>query len=823
MTIVLISKCWRALQRICHVVGLGWLAAASLIAAAAPTVHPLVLAVRQNDAATWQRLLQAESDVSARDSAGNTALHFAALNHDLIAVRALIAAGAEIDAKNNAGATPLIYGAGDAGIVRALLERGADANAVSKLMVMPLMVAAAHPESYEAVRLLLEAGANIRAIRNKREVVLPIAVNGGDRRTIDLLLERGAAADGETVSIALATAAFQGNAGLVRLFVERGGDPNYESDILAGHSLNNALFAAHVDVAHLLTQKGADLNLRSQRGLGTPPMVWTAYNQTGDATMAKTLVEAGADVNAADNKGETALSYALRSGTDTPLVRYLESAGAKTREPPRVKHPPERAVPPTAAGRAAVVKARLQATLDVLQRSSDAFLANGFVQQVNCTSCHGQDLPPRAYALARARGFRIDDISLGRQFAAQRSRWETRAENARQMMAPVPGSPVSIAYGLFGLRATGQPADDMTDAMVRYVLRTQKSNGRWNDFTRRPPMEDGTLVSTGWVTLAIRDYTPVGYARAAADAQARAARWLARQEAANTNEQVFQLLGMHWAGEPTERLRFHLDRLIRAQRPDGGWSQLPGIESDAWATGSALFALHEIGGLRPTDEVYQNGVAFLLRTQFEDGSWWVRSRSWPFQPHFNGQFPHGKDQWISQGATAWAAMALLLTLDPIEPAPRMPTVPELIAAFAKSPAAQEKRATSPAIAAADSSKVDFTRDIQPLLERSCTGCHDGDKPRAQLTVTSRDALLKGGASGEPAITPGSAETSPLIHYVSGKIEDLEMPPLDRRNKYPALSPAEIDLLRAWIDAGAPVPGAKSAALPKSQSVTAASP
>ena len=43
----------------------------------------------------------------------------------------------------------------------------------------------------------------------------------------------------------------------------------------------------------------------------------------------------------------------------------------------------------------------------------------------------------------------------------------------------------------------------------------------------------------------------------------------------------------------------------------------------------------------------------------------------------------------------------------------------------------------------------------------------------------------------------------MIHYVTGKIEDLEMPPLDRREKYPALTATEVDVLRAWIDAGAP--------------------
>ncbi len=60
---------------------------------------------------------------------------------------------------------------------------------------------------------------------------------------------------------------------------------------------------------------------------------------------------------------------------------------------------------------------------------------------------------------------------------------------------------------------------------------------------------------------------------------------------------------------------------------DGGWAQLPGLEPDAWAAGQTLVALHQAGGLKITHPSYQRGIEFLLRTQFEDGSWWVRSRT----------------------------------------------------------------------------------------------------------------------------------------------------------------------------------------------------
>ena len=128
----------------------------------------------------------------------------------------------------------------------------------------------------------------------------------------------------------------------------------------------------------------------------------------------------------------------------------------------------------------------------------------------------------------------------------------------------------------------------------------------------------------------------------------------------STEDRAFQLLGFVWAGAARELRTKAGHALLNEQRHDGGWGQITSLASDAYATGQAMVALRENGVVDAS--AYQRGVRFLLNTQFEDGSWFVRSRAIPFQPYFESGFPYGGDQWISAAATNWAAMALMLGL-----------------------------------------------------------------------------------------------------------------------------------------------------------------
>ena len=101
--------------------------------------------------------------------------------------------------------------------------------------------------------------------------------------------------------------------------------------------------------------------------------------------------------------------------------------------------------------------------------------------------------------------------------------------------------------------------------------------------------------------------------------------------------------------------------------------------------------------------------------------------------------------------------------------------------------------------------VNFSRDVRPLLERSCFGCHGPEKQKSGYRVDRRRDAFKGGDSGDAAIHPHDAKASPLIRFVSGEDPELFMPP--KKSDAPPLTPAETATLRAWVDAGAPWPDA----------------
>lgn len=95
-------------------------------------------------------------------------------------------------------------------------------------------------------------------------------------------------------------------------------------------------------------------------------------------------------------------------------------------------------------------------------------------------------------------------------------------------------------------------------------------------------------------------------------------------------------------------------------------------------------------------------------------------------------------------------------------------------------------------------KVDFAKDVRPILAETCFGCHGQKKQKGKLRMDSRDAVLKGGKNG-PAAVPGKAAASDMMARVAGMVDDKDdiMPPDEDKR----LTKEQIGILRAWIDQG----------------------
>src|SRR5215510_5351424 len=92
--------------------------------------------------------------------------------------------------------------------------------------------------------------------------------------------------------------------------------------------------------------------------------------------------------------------------------------------------------------------------------------------------------------------------------------------------------------------------------------------------------------------------------------------------------------------------------------------------------------------------------------------------------------------------------------------------------------------------------VNFARDVRPIFERNCFGCHGAERAMSQLRLDVRRLAMKGGQSGAVVI-PGDSEASRLMRRVLGLGGEQRMP----LGKEP-LKPEQIEILRRWIDEGA---------------------
>jgi ankyrin repeat protein len=302
-------------------------------------------------------------------------------------------------------------------------------------------------------------------------------------------------------------------------------------------------------------------------------------------------------------------------------------------------------------------KAAIERTLPLLQRS-----AQTWIDKQTCSSCHHQALGTLAVLAARDRGIAIDQHLLDAQIAHM-----TFVKRETALMDDAGINPqVGQPYLLLAVAAAGKPVRrEVGEARAHLLAGLQGVDGHWRSESHRPPLEDSDFTATALCIRALQVYGPAGREAEFRERVSRARMWLESARPRSTEERVMQLLGLTWAGAPRARVNTLASALAGAQQADGGWAQIPGRPSDAYATGSALFVLQQTGAARVGDPAFQKGVEFLLKTQLPDGSWHQETRRrGPGLPYFETGFPHGQDQFISYAGTAWATVALAIAVDP---------------------------------------------------------------------------------------------------------------------------------------------------------------
>ena len=110
--------------------------------------------------------------------------------------------------------------------------------------------------------------------------------------------------------------------------------------------------------------------------------------------------------------------------------------------------------------------------------------------------------------------------------------------------------------------------------------------------------------------------------------------------------------------------------------------------------------------------------------------------------------------------------------------------------------------TLPNIIVAADAKIDFTRDVQPILTENCLACHGNDtkQVKGELRLDRADLAFKPAKSGDVAIIKGKPDESPLIKRICTTDEDDQMPPPKKAKR--AITAKEIETLRKWIEQGA---------------------
>ncbi len=573
---------------------------------------------------------------------------FLAIDHrDLPAVQALIKRGADPNSRNGLDFTPLYIAAASHqnDVVQALIKAGAKADATSPYGT-PLTFACM-TANVDAEKLLLSLGANPGIVRTDGLTPLMISsYNGVPPMVGDLLAKKvDVNAQNEGGSTALILAARGGHDDVGRMLLAAGATVD-TADNEGQTALMAAALNGHDGFVQLLLGKGANANAKDSKGR-TALMLAASYGDHPKVIQA--LLKGGADPKVVDASGRGAAAIAASRG----YGQCLTLLGGRGSTPRAAIRNPRQAV---------------TVSLKILQSSM-----RDFSKMASCLSCHQDGLGRIATGTAKQFGFGLDrdvvQTQEGRINGALNALKPLHegALKSPEVMKQIPLIEINEVsdfdgWLLSGMAANKEAPTAATAAMALVLARQQSPAGFWSFSVPRVPMQSSFFTFTALSIRSLSVYGPKSHSKEIAGQIHRAKAWLLSAKTQNSEDRASKLLGLKWAGATASETKKAMAAVLADQRPDGGWSQLPGMPSDAYAAGQALYALRVGGGLPASSAAYRRGVQYLLRTQDDDGTWFVNKRAIPANNYFDAGFPHGESQYASFNATCWATLALLETL-----------------------------------------------------------------------------------------------------------------------------------------------------------------
>ncbi|HWD00684.1 MAG TPA: ankyrin repeat domain-containing protein [Candidatus Sulfopaludibacter sp.] len=615
-----------------------------------PAAISMVEALHNGDVAGFLKTAAADPKLlNARGPEGSTPFMYAVLYTGVPTLQLLLKQGADVNKKNDAEATALMWAATDLAKTRLLVEHGAEVNARSGDLRTALMVAARRPGNSATVKYLLEHGAkpNPNSHPDTESAPLAEAATAGDAASVELLLSHGAETKGGAKAALTMSVAMRCPKCLTLLAAKDIDKKAYT------RALPDIASLGDTNAVRVFLDHGADVNYVDP--LGRTPLMYAAASDILPVDEVKLLIERGADVNAKSahkDGGDLGLSVLdiARLHGENPVADLLVKAGAK----------------PTAM-RAPVLKARsentvpraIEAALPLIQRADAAF-----PPKAACVSCHNNSFAAMAVGLARGNGFSVNEDIAGRQQKGNIFGLAQLRDNLHQgFITPVEEffGPSVIGYILLGLDAEHFKGDVSTDAAAMYLKNRQTPEGEFPYVAAdiRPPICSDYIGQTAISMRSLQLYAPKTEKAAYDQAVQLAASWILKAKPRGTEDRIWRMVGLAWGSKDKQAAQSAMRDLVATQHADGGWSDIDTMASAAYATGRVLVGL-QTAGMSVSDPAFQRGVQYLLKTQQEDGSWYVRSRAMAFQPYFDAGFPHGFDQWISAAGTSWATMALSL-------------------------------------------------------------------------------------------------------------------------------------------------------------------